>query len=249
MTTQPSTTQRRPHAVLDLESRRLKALKIETLLDLHSRNQPMRLLEVGTGSGGIAHYFGTHSQLCIEVDAVDVVDNRLISDGYRFRLVDDTNLPFDDRSFDVVLTNHVIEHVGSRAAQAHHLAEIRRVLRHDGIGYLAVPNRWQVVEPHYQLAFLSWWPPSLRSTYLRWRRGIGFYDCEPLTVPQVEELLSQAGFEFAFRSVAALRHTLALEYPKKSLLRNIGERVPDATLRTFGRLIPTLIYTFAPRRV
>ncbi len=158
---------RQPHAVLDLPSRRFKGLKIERLLDLANRPQPIRMLEVGTGSGGIAHYFGTHPQLHCEVDAVDVHDNRLVSEGYRYHQVQDTQLPFADESFDVVLTNHVIEHVGDEQAQRAHLAELRRVLRPDGVGYLAVPNRWMLVEPHYRLAFLSWLPHAWRTPYLR----------------------------------------------------------------------------------
>lgn len=59
--------QRQPHAVLDLPSRDWKAMKIERLLDLAKRPQPMRLLGVGTGSGGIAHYFATHPTLCCGV--------------------------------------------------------------------------------------------------------------------------------------------------------------------------------------
>lgn len=47
--------QRQPHAVLDRPSRRLKALKIERLLDLSVRPQPTGMLENGTDSGGIAH--------------------------------------------------------------------------------------------------------------------------------------------------------------------------------------------------
>ena len=46
---------RLPHAVLDIDSRRKKALKIERLLDLSTETQSVRLLEIGTGSGGIAH--------------------------------------------------------------------------------------------------------------------------------------------------------------------------------------------------
>ncbi len=52
-----SAFRRQPHAVLDLPSRNWKAMKIERLLDLHARPQPIRMLEVGTGSGGIAPYF------------------------------------------------------------------------------------------------------------------------------------------------------------------------------------------------
>lgn len=45
---------RQPHAVLDLPSRRLKGLKIERLLHLAERRQPIRMLESGIGSGGMA---------------------------------------------------------------------------------------------------------------------------------------------------------------------------------------------------
>lgn len=131
-----SETIRQPHAYLNLPSRRLKALKIEQLLGLESRKQPIRLLEVGTGSGGIAHYFGTHALLRCDVDAVDVHDSRVVKDGYRFQQVDGVQLPFPDESFDVVLSNHVIEHVGNEQAQRLHLAELHRVLKPDGMGYL-----------------------------------------------------------------------------------------------------------------
>lgn len=82
------------------------------------------------------------------VQAVDIVDNRVFKEGYQFQLVNNTMLPFEDESFDVVITNHVIEHVGESDAQLHHLCEIKRVLKKDGFAYLAVPNRWMLVEPH-----------------------------------------------------------------------------------------------------
>jgi ubiquinone/menaquinone biosynthesis C-methylase UbiE len=113
------------------------------------------LLEIGTGSGGIAHYFATHKSIRCDVAAVDVVDQRLLRDKFKFVLIEDTALPFANGSFDVVISNHVIEHVGNRDAQYHHLSEIHRVLKMDGVGYLAVPNRWMLVEPHYKLIFLK----------------------------------------------------------------------------------------------
>lgn len=237
---------RQPHVVLDLPSRRLKGLKIERLLDLASRPQPIRMLEVGTGSGGIAHYFGTHQHLRCVVDAVDIHDNRLINEGYRFQQVDGTGLPFADQLFDVVLSNHVIEHVGDEHAQSAHLAEIRRVLRADGVGYLAVPNRWMLVEPHYKLAFLSWLPRTWRTPYLRVMRRGNEYDCEPLQVGQVQQLLAQAGFQYQNMCIDALRATLEIER-SKSLAARMLRRVPDAVLKPMTRLIPTLIYKFWPR--
>lgn len=234
---------RRPHAVLDLPSRRFKGLKIERLLDLASRSQPIHMLEVGTGSGGIAHYFGTHPQLRCEVDAVDVHDNRLVTQGYRFHRVSDTTLPFVNDSFDVVLTNHVIEHVGDESAQRAHLSELARVLRPAGVGYLAVPNRWMLVEPHYKLAFLSWLPHAWRTPYLRIMHRGTVYDCEPLNVIRLENFLAGAGFTFRNLCIDALRATFEIERPD-SLATHMLRMTPDLAIAPALRIIPTLIYEF-----
>jgi len=241
---EPVPGQRQPHAVLDLASRRSKGLKIERLLDLSRRRRPIRMLEVGTGSGGIAHYFGTHSHLHCDVDAVDVHDNRLISEGYRFSLVDGTDLPYPDSEFDVVLTNHVIEHVGDVGAQRAHLAELHRVMRPDGVGYLAVPNRWMLVEPHYKLAFLSWLPHAWRTPYLRTMRKGAFYDCEPLEMVQLERLLAGAGFCYQNACVEALRATFEIEYPNSICTKALGI-IPDSFINLMRRIVPTLIYRFS----
>jgi SAM-dependent methyltransferase len=199
------------------------------------------MLEIGTGSGGIAHYFGTHPALSCDVDAVDVHDNRLVHDGYRFRLVEGTTLPFADAEFDVVLTNHVIEHVGDASAQADHLAEIRRVMKPDGIGYLAVPNRWMLTEPHYRLKFLSWWPRPLRSPYLRLMRKGMFYDCEPLQLGELERMLATTGFKYRNLCLKAWRETLEIERPQARATRLL-RAIPDLLLKPLVRIVPTLIY-------
>ena len=232
---------RLPHAALDMRSRILKGQKIERLLDLANRPQPLRILEVGTGSGGIAHYFGTHGSLRCIVDAVDVHDNRLVLEGYRYHQVSGTRLPFAPESFDVVLTNHVIEHVGDENAQRAHLTELRRVLRTDGVGYLAVPNRWMLVEPHYKLAFLSWLPHVWRTPYLRAMGKGETYDCEPLPLGQLERLLKGAGFEYRNLCIAAWRMTFEIERPD-SLATRFLRSIPDGLLMLLRPIIPTLIY-------
>jgi SAM-dependent methyltransferase len=232
---------RQPHAVLDLPSRTKKAIKIERLLALDDRPEPIRLLEIGTGSGGIAGYFATHPRRRFVVDAVDVVDNRQSDLPYQFSLVADTALPFGDRAFDVVITNHVIEHVGNTDAQLAHLLEVHRVMDDGAVAYLAVPNRWQLVEPHYRLAFLSWLPHSWRSTYLRLAGRGNVYDCEPLTMGELESLLARSGFAFENRCVPALYLTLDLEedaYASSRMLRH----VPRAVFERLRSWIPTLIY-------
>lgn len=236
-----STADRQPHAVLDLPSRNWKALKIERLLDLAHRSQPINMLEIGTGSGGIAHYFATHPQLRCDVTAVDVVDNRLAREGYEYFQVEQVELPFADASFDVVITNHVIEHVGDSKAQHRHLEEVHRVMRPDGIGYLAVPNRWMLTEPHFKLKFLSWWPHAWRTPYLRLMRKGTVYDCEPLQMRQLERMLDITNFCYRNICVEAWRATLEIERPG-SLVTCTVRAVPNVVLNSLRRIIPTLIY-------
>jgi SAM-dependent methyltransferase len=47
------------------------------------------------------------------------------------------------------------------------LDEVWRVLKPGGICYLAVPNRYWPMEPHYRLLLLSWMPRSLANCYVR----------------------------------------------------------------------------------
>ena len=238
-----NTAVRQPHIAPDLASRRPKAEKILRLLDLQPRDTPYRVLEVGTGSGGIAHFLGTHPDIRCEVTSVDVVDLRMVREGYAWQRVEGTALPFAEEAFDVVITNHVIEHVGEHADQLHHLRECRRVLAPGGRGYLAVPNRWGVVEPHFHLPFLSWFPRAWRSPYVRAMQKGEAYDCELLTLPGIEGLFAEAGLQARNVGVEALRAMLAIE-GTRGLLRKSVAAVPDAVWRALSPWIPTLIYRF-----
>ena len=73
-------------------------------------------------------------------------------------------LPFPDRSFCVVICNHVYEHVADASEL---MNEIRRVLEPGGACYFAAGHRLQIIEPHYRLPFLSWLPRRLAHRYLR----------------------------------------------------------------------------------
>jgi ubiquinone/menaquinone biosynthesis C-methylase UbiE len=237
---------RQPHAVLDLTSRQLKAIKIERLLGLDVSTGAIRLLEIGVGSGGISHYFGTHVSERYQVNAVDVVDSRVVCEGYTFTQVNGTELPFESEHFDVVISNHVIEHVGDDDAQAKHLLELKRVMKPNGIAYLAVPNRWMLIEPHYKLIFLSWWPVSWRSKYLQIFTEYKYYDCKPLEMHELESKLKSAKLGFENISVKALRVIFEIE-GKNGVLQKIAASLPDWILGCMNRIMPTLIYKLSKK--
>jgi SAM-dependent methyltransferase len=109
-------------------------------------------------------------------------------------------LPFGDKSFDIVFSNAVIEHVGSRADQAAFVAELCRVGK---TFFITTPNRWFPVEHHTGLPLLHWLPPELYRALLRhtrfhyWSReehlniltGASFLRLFPATIkPRIERV-------------------------------------------------------------
>ncbi|MGB9429893.1 MAG: methyltransferase domain-containing protein [Gammaproteobacteria bacterium] len=230
------------HAALDLGGRKPKAEKIHRLLPLPTgRETAPRLLEAGTGSGAIAQYFSELTSPRFDVWAVDVEDQRVSSGGYQFHLYDGRHLPFGDEFFDVVISNHVIEHVGDRAQQACHLAELCRVLAPGGYIYLATPSRWQIVEPHFSLPFLSWIPRGWRDLYVRLAGRGEKYDCDLLRPVELRRLLQSSGLPHKNLNARAFRELVALERPQGVLAR-VASLLPSRWLERLRNLSPTLIY-------
>ncbi|TVR58966.1 MAG: class I SAM-dependent methyltransferase [Candidatus Competibacteraceae bacterium] len=150
-------------------NRRAKAEKIMQVLDEALGDSPklvkQRLLDIGTGNGEIAAHLAT----IYDVTSVDVSDQREVNKNFKFIQLADEQLPFPERTFDIVVSNHVIEHVPSADM---HLSEIARVLKPGGIVYLATPNRFWPLEVHYKLYLLHWLPTEI---FLRVLKKLGRY--------------------------------------------------------------------------
>src|ERR1700704_2109590 len=106
-----------------------------------------RVLEIGCGVG---RYVERLSPLARVVVGLEYDRDRAVEAAGRLGpppVVNAANehLPFGDGSFDVVLTNEVIEHVADDRASA---AEMVRVLSRGGRLVLFCPNRWYPVEQH-----------------------------------------------------------------------------------------------------
>jgi SAM-dependent methyltransferase len=236
-----SASDRQPHAALDRGSRRVKAAKIVAIIGEERFRRARRVLEVGSGSGVIVHHLAAIAGPACEVHGVDVHDSRVESSGYTFTRVDGTALPFPDGYFDVVVSNHVIEHVGDEAAQLHHLREIRRVLSADGIAYLAAPNKWRLVEPHFHLPLLSWLPRPLADRYVRATGKGSHYDCDPPAHGRALRMFATAGFDVDGRTLQALREALRLELPGP-LARLAVPLAGDRMARPLMPLMPTYVF-------
>jgi SAM-dependent methyltransferase len=81
------------------------------------------------------------------------------SDRIRLIDLDDYRIPFDDSTFDVVISDQVFEHVQDYQVA---LDEIRRVTKGSGIGLHLFPSRYRLIEPHIGVPLAcmiqsKWW--------------------------------------------------------------------------------------------
>lgn len=148
----------------DEADRASKAAKIRAVLDVERAldREDIRILDIGCSFGIILEHITPEGGLGIGVD----IDSSIGREGRNlaFARADAEDLPFADRSFDIVICNHVYEHTDNAGRL---IAEIGRVMRDDGVCYFAGPNKYEPVEPHYGLPFLSWLPRRLADRYMR----------------------------------------------------------------------------------
>lgn len=228
------------HAGLDPNQRLLKAEKIRRLVETVKPWKGAQVLDIGTGAGVIAGTLADAVGPNGELHSVDVVDERVSQSGFQFHLIEDTTLPFPDESFDIVLSNHVIEHVGLELDQRRHVREVHRVLRPDGILYMATATRWLLMEPHYHLPFLSWLPRPAAGLYLRATKRGTDYDCFLASHRQLRHFLADAGFAWKEPVVEAMHQMAEIEQPtglEKALLT-----APEPVLKALRPIIPTIIF-------
>ena len=77
---------------------------------------------------------------------------------------------FGNRSFDLVFSNSVIEHVGPAAKQAEFAHEVLRLGRSH---WVQTPSKWFPIEAHSGMPFYWFYPKWLRAALLRsWRKRL-----------------------------------------------------------------------------
>jgi murein biosynthesis integral membrane protein MurJ len=117
--------------------------RMQAFISAFQVNESTRILDVG-GTPGIWDLLDVRPRVTLLNTPGDEENGR---SGGRFPMVlaDGLNLPFRDCSFDIVFSNSVIEHVGSRARQETFAGEVRRVARSY---WVQTPNRFFPIETH-----------------------------------------------------------------------------------------------------
>lgn len=95
-----------------------------------------------------------------KITAVGMEDAAFLEEEYpglKYVRSDGLSLPFPDKSFDLVVSFAVIEHVGSRTQQQ---AFVRELCRVGKTCCITTPNRWYPIEFHTAVPLIHWFPPS-----------------------------------------------------------------------------------------
>jgi SAM-dependent methyltransferase len=130
----------------------------------HAAGRPNTVLDYGCGAGQIVALLrrgGLDAWGCDVYyeggDASSLIPREL--QPYIRRMPGNT-IPYDDVSFDVVLSNQVFEHVPDMESA---LVEIARVLKPGGVSLNLFPDRGVWREGHSGIPFLHWFPKNTKS--------------------------------------------------------------------------------------
>lgn len=227
--------------MLDEGVRRQKAAKILAVLrhalgvdDLSG----LTALDVGCSAGFIADELAragatTHG---VDIDEPGLAKAReRFGERVAFHLARGEDLPFAENSLDVVVLNHIYEHVVDPVAV---LADIHRVLRPGGVLYLGIGHKWQILEPHHRLPFLSWLPAPLADRYLR-LAGKGDHYYERYATPR--------GLRRLCAAYDVWDYTLPIladpqRFAGEDMVPAAVSRLPEPVLAALLPLVPTYVW-------
>jgi SAM-dependent methyltransferase len=222
----------------DVEGRTQKFKKILSILkDVEPDLASAVCLDLGCSSGIITSLLGgacrTTIGLDIDQEAVQYAKERRASSRVHFLIGDSMFLPFKEGSLDVIVCNHVYEHVPESARL---MEEVHRVLKKGGVCYFSAGNRYMIVEGHYGLPFLSWLPNSLGHLYLRWAGKGSFYYEKHLSLWKLRHLV---------RKFRVCDYTLrVIQDPEKFSAEDLLR--PHSLFHRWARRVAPYVYPWIP---
>lgn len=130
----------------------LRQRRFAYFMEIYERlPKPVRVLDVG----GTLEFWRTMDMVGrddLSLTILNVFEDKS-QPNIQFLVGDARDLSqFEDKSFDIVFSNSVIEHVGTKEDQRQMANEIRRVAKNYTI---QTPNRFFPIEPHVQFPFFQ----------------------------------------------------------------------------------------------
>ena len=231
--------------ILDKKSREIKTNKILSVIkDYCSKNNKdmdkFTCLDIGCSAGLITNYISMNLKKTIGIDTDESTINsakKLSNKNLTFLKASALSVPFKDNTFDLIICNHIYEHVPDAQKM---FDEIYRILKKDGICYLSAGNKYNIIEGHYKLPFLSWLPQPLANLYLIITGRGKIYEEKHFSYFKVKRMLRR--FKINDYTLRIIKN------PEKYSLIDIVEkgsfisRLPLFVFKILYSLIPTYIF-------
>jgi hypothetical protein len=139
--------------------------RMEKFLRLFHPTHETRILDIG----GLPRFWADakiEAQVTIiNLRPLDEYEASFLTPNQSFVLADATCLPWADGSFDLVFSNSLIEHLGTREKQE---AFARECVRVADAHWIQTPAKEFPVEPHFLGLFVHWFPKRIRKHLARW---------------------------------------------------------------------------------
>jgi 2-polyprenyl-3-methyl-5-hydroxy-6-metoxy-1,4-benzoquinol methylase len=192
--------------LLQLE-RAIAILRGLQMLDMRSP----KILDLGCGTGWLSAILGRFGPTTgVELSPVAVAKAQALYPDVRFLAADLTNLQLPDETFDVVVSQEVVEHLEN---QSGHMDLVARLLRPGGVLILTTPNAWNLAH---------WSPEDIREWGLQ----------------PIENWLKQKQLRslLAGRFQVLYLRTIVLGHGTRGIFRLVNSVKLAAVLKAFGLL-------------
>ncbi len=223
--------------VMTAQKRQMRAMQALHILQLAGHVIDGTLLDLGCGQGWLTEKFSKAGVYAVGVDRNPELVRfaKREGDNCEFVVSDGGHLPFRDSIFKTVILNDVLEHVPYSDAAAL-MKDGIRTLSNNGRIYISVMNRWQILEPHLMVPFMTWLPRELWNTVYRLKtRNVGIKYTEnyfPYTKAKLRQLTQQS-------ELASQDYTWVYGSEK---IRNPGT-IGSPAVRTLVKFLKTLKLT------
>ena len=150
----------RYHTESPLPIRLLERKRVDILIQQMEASNHHRVLEVGVGAGNVLERVKSDRRIGIDLSEFLLAKARRRLPGVPLLRMDAQSLAFEDDTFDRVYCTEVLEHVPDPRRV---VAEMRRVLKPEGIAVISVPNEEminRVKRAAFSLPLVSRWLAS-----------------------------------------------------------------------------------------